>query len=191
MPWLLNMEREKRNKQRRNRSGIIGTILLGILGVFGGVFQDFTSAILEPILVPLESKWARIIQTHIPQEEELPEQDNEIPIRPSNSELLPEEDLSTPQAAVEESQQSFDGIETSDLNRTLVIPSEQSTAAIGVGTLYDVDGIIELRDSPKGEIIIRLDSGTQVDILKSNRQHSLVRTSSGIVGYVSNSRLKH
>jgi len=189
MPWLLNMEREKRNKQRRNRSGIIGTILLGILGVFGGVFQDFTSAILEPILVPLESKWARIIQTHIPQEEELPEQDNEIPIRPSNSELLPEEDLSTTQAAVEESQQSFDGIETSDLNRTLVIPSEQSAAAIGVGTLYDVDGIIELRDSPKGEIIIRLDSGTQVDILESNRRYSIVRTSSGIVGHVSNSRL--
>jgi len=189
MPWLLNMEREKSKKQRRNRSGIIGTIFLGIIGLFGGVFQDFTSAILEPILIPLESKWARIIQSYIPQEEELPEQDNEIPIRPSNSELLPEEDLSTPQAAVEESQQSFDGIETSDLNRTLVIPSEQSTAAIGVGTLYDVDGIIELRDSPKGEIIIRLDSGTQVDILESNRRYSIVRTSSGIVGHVSNSRL--
>jgi len=42
MPKLLHMEREKSNKQRRNRSGIIGTILLGILGVFGGVFQDFT-----------------------------------------------------------------------------------------------------------------------------------------------------
>jgi len=199
MPWLLNMEREKSKKQRRNRSGIIGTIFLGIIGLFGGVFQDFTSAILEPILIPLESKWARIIQSYIPQEEELSELDIKIPSNISIPESLAVDGSSTLQTAVEEergldqfdgAQQSLDGKETTPgPNQAVVNPAEQSTAAIGVGTLYDVDGIIELRDSPKGEIIIRLDSGTQVDILESNRRYSIVRTSSGIVGHVSNSRL--
>ena len=199
MPWLLNMEREKSKKQRRNRSGIIGTIFLGIIGLFGGVFQDFTSAILEPILIPLESKWARIIQSYIPQEEELSELDIKIPSNISIPESLAVDGSSTLQTAVEEergldqfdgAQQSLDGKETTPgPNQAVVNPAEQSTAAIGVGTLYDVDGIIELRDSPKGKIIIRLDSGTQVDILESNRRYSIVRTSSGIVGHVSNSRL--
>ena len=199
MPWLLNMEREKSKKQRRNRSGIIGTIFLGIIGLFGGVFQDFTSAILEPILIPLESKWARIIQSYIPQEEELSELDIKTPSNISIPESLAVDGSSTLQTAVEEerdldqfdgAQQSLDGKETTPgPNQAVVNPAEQSTAAIGVGTLYDVDGIIELRDSPKGEIIIRLDSGTQVDILESNRRYSIVRTSSGIVGHVSNSRL--
>ena len=195
----LNMEREKSKKQRRNRSGIIGTIFLGIIGLFGGVFQDFTSAILEPILIPLESKWARIIQSYIPQEEELSELDIKTPSNISIPESLAVTRSSTLQTAVEEergldqfdgAQQSLDGKETTPgPNQAVVNPAEQSTAAIGVGTLYDVDGIIELRDSPKGEIIIRLDSGTQVDILESNRRYSIVRTSSGIVGHVSNSRL--
>jgi len=199
MPKLLHMEREKSNKQRRNRSGIIGTIFLGIIGLFGGVFQDFTSAILEPILIPLESKWARIIQSYIPQEEELSELDIKTPSNISIPESLAVTRSSTLQTAVEEergldqfdgAQQSLDGKETTPgPNQAVVNPAEQSTAAIGVGTLYDVDGIIELRDSPKGEIIIRLDSGTQVDILESNRRYSIVRTSSGIVGHVSNSRL--
>lgn len=196
------MEGEKNNqrKRKRSRTGIVGTIFLGIIGLFGGVFQDFTSAILEPILIPLESKWARIIQSYIPQEEELSELDIKIPSSISIPESLAVDGSSTLQTAVEEergldqfdgAQQSLDGKETTpDLNRTLVNPAEQSTAAIGAGTLYDVDGVIELRDSPKGEIIIRLDSGTQVDILESNRRYSIVRTSSGIVGHVSNSRLK-